>query len=79
MCNISDAEGPLAPNIIEQKLATGEYVAKTQFAGSRKHSKDFLSDHKSAAISFISCIDEKENPVVINAVSEMLVSIVNRV
>jgi hypothetical protein len=39
LCNLADVEGPLAPSMIEQKLATGEYVAKERFAVSRKNTR----------------------------------------
>jgi hypothetical protein len=42
-----------------------------------KNTRDFLSDLGSVAIGFINCIDDKEDTVVVNAVSEMLVSIVD--
>jgi hypothetical protein len=79
LCNLADVEGPLSPSMIEQKIATGDYVAKERFAVSRKNTRDFLSDLGSAAIGFINCIDNEDETVVINAVSEMLLSIVNGV
>jgi hypothetical protein len=77
LCNLADVEGPLSPIMNEQKLSTGEYVAKERFVVSRKNTRDILSDLGSAAIGFINCIDENDETVVVNAVNEMLVSIVD--
>jgi hypothetical protein len=63
--------------LIEQKLATGEHIAKERFAVSRKNTKAFLSDLGSAAVGFRNCIDDNEENVWVNAVSEILYSIVD--
>jgi hypothetical protein len=46
---------------------------------SRKKTRDFPSDLISPAIGFINCVDVEEETVVMNAVNEMLVSIVDGV
>jgi hypothetical protein len=53
LCKLADVEGPLSPSLIEQKPATGEYVAKELFAVSRKNTSDLRISDLLPSVSYL--------------------------